>query len=715
MIRALFDGRQDVYALRWESPRSGKTGWSPAVKGGWQHAKASKHRQYLPVTDDVIASHLRGETMVGVYPLQPGDTCRLLACDFDGSTWALDALSFIDACRDLDVPAALERSRSGDGAHVWVFFAEPIPAATARSIGAGLLRHAMARRVEIDLTSYDRLFPSQDFMPKGSFGNLIALPLHGRARHESNTVFLDPASLEPWPDQWAFLSAVHRMSADAARAVSEGLGGFDLGPDIAGWSKYRSAPGPPPPECVRAQLGGQLSIERAGLPPALVAALKHLASLHNPVFYEKQKMRFSTWATPRIIRCYEEEFDRIHLPRGLVEKVERLVHDAGSRLEITDVRQHPAPAEFAFQGTLEPIQQRAVDVLAKHDLGVLVAPPGTGKTVMASALIAHHRAPTLVLCDRQELIEQWRARLGTHLGLTDDQIGQIGGGRTRLSGVVDIATIQSLARRDEPWQAFAGYGLVVVDECHHLPAVSFEASVKRAAVPRWLGLTATPYRRDGLEGILAMQCGPVRHEISIKSTAAALLRLDLVIHETLSDPVPVENPPIQDVLRGIAEDEERNAMVCADVVSAFAERRKCLVLTQRTDQIDRFVSRLTADGVSPLVLKGGLGKRARAIVRDALSEERNDGVVLVATASYLGEGFDWPALDTLFLAFPLAWKGRVVQYVGRLLRAHEGKDEVQVHDYVDVLVPVLARMHQKRLAGYANLGFDVRAARKRRR
>lgn len=715
LIRTLFEGRPDVYAQRWESSSSGKAGWSPAVKGGWRRAGASKHRQHLPLTDDVITSHLRGDTVVGVYPLLPGDHCRLLACDFDGSTWALDALAFIDACRDLDVPAALERSRSDNGAHVWIFFSEPVPAATARSIGAGLLRRAMARRVEIDLTSYDRLFPSQDFMPKGSFGNLIALPLQGRSRSGGNTVFLDPASLKPWPDQWAFLSSVSRLSAEAAHAVADAVGGLDLGPDTAGWGRYRTTPGPPPPERVRAQLGGQLSIERAGLPPALVAALKHLASLQNPVFYEKQRMRFSTWSTPRIIRCYEEDLGRIHLPRGLVDKTAQLVHDAGSQLEISDVRQHPPPVDFEFHGTLDAVQQRAVDVLSKHDLGVLIAPPGTGKTVMANALIARHRAPTLVLCDRQELIDQWREHLTTHLGLTPDQIGQIGAGRKRVSGVVDIATIQSLARRDEPWEAFVGYGLVVVDECHHLPAVSFEAAVRRAAVPRWLGLTATPYRRDGLEGILAMQCGPVRHEISLKSTAASLLRLDLIVHETLSDPVPVENPPIQDVLRGIAEDEERNAMVCADVRAAVAEGRKCLILTQRTDHIDRFVRRLTAIGESPLVLRGGLGKKTRAAVRDALSQDSEGGVVLVATASYLGEGFDWPALDTLFLAFPLAWKGRVVQYVGRLLRAHEGKDRVQVHDYVDVLVPVLARMHQKRLAGYADLGFDVRAARKRPR
>lgn len=353
--------------------------------------------------------------------------------------------------------------------------------------------------------------------------------------------------------------------------------------------------------------------------------------------------------------------------------------------------------------------------MAEHELGVLVAPPGTGKTVMGCALIDRHRVPTLVVCDRQELVEQWRARLTTHLTMSDDQIGQIGGGRNRPRGLVDVATIQTLAHREEPWQAFAGHGLVIVDECHHLPAVSFEACVRRAPVRRWLGLTATPYRRDGLEGILALQCGPVRHEITVGSTNAALLRLELVVHETFSDPVPIENPPIQELMRGVAEDEERNALVCSDVEAALADGRNCLVLTQRTDHIDRLVDRLRSHGVEPLVLKGGMAKKARAAVHEMLYDPPDGGVVLVATGSYLGEGFDWPALDTLFLAFPLAWKGRVVQYVGRLLRAHDGKHDVEVHDYVDSLVPVLARMHSKRLTGYAALGFDVRLARRAQR
>ena len=459
---------------------------------------------------------------------------------------------------------------------------------------------------------------------------------------------------------------------------------------------------------IRARLAGTLAVERSGLPPALVASFKHLASIHNPVFYEKQRMRFSTWATPRFIRCYGEDLEWLHLPRGLVSQASDLVTQAGSTLEITDARTVPEQVDFCFVGELTAIQHEAVDALATHDHGVLVAPPGAGKTVMACALIARHETPTLVIVDRKPLLDQWRSRLATLLGLDATKIGQIGGSRTRPTGLLDVAMIQSLARRDHPNDAFSGYGLVVVDECHHLPAVSFETAVKQAPVRRWLGLTATPYRRDGLEGIIAMQCGPTRHEIPVNAhRGSGALRLELIVHNTVSDPVPGDDAGIQDVFRGLVEDRQRTYEICADVAAASAAGRNCLVLTQRTDHIDRIVAELSAVGCSPLELRGGTGKKALARVVDELAADQKGGVVLVATGSYLGEGFDWPALDTLFLAFPLAFKGRVVQYVGRLLRAHDGKDHVELHDYVDTLIPVLARMHKKRLAAYSTLGFDI--------
>ena len=705
LIRSLFGARSDVYAHRWENPNTGKSGWSPAVRGGWSKQRSGS-REHLPLTDDVLAAHLRGDIAIGIYPLMRGDICKLLACDFDGGSWVLDALAFLDQCHAAGVPAVLERSRSGDGAHVWVFFEHAVAATAARAMGMGLLRQAMTTRAELDLASYDRFFPSQDFMPKGSFGNLIALPLHGECVSRGTTVFLDPTSMEPWTDQWALLSSVSRMSCDAVVALADTLRPVTAGPSLS-LADLASSEGPKPPAVIEAQIGGMLSLRRSGLPPALVAALKHLASLANPEFYEKERMRFSTWDTPRFIRCYREDLEWIHLPRGLISHVTELVKRAGSQLDITDHRPDHESVVLHFVGTLQPHQQQAVDAVVDHELAVIVAPPGAGKTVTACAVIAHHQQPTLVLVDRRPLLAQWRERLGEHLGLDDEEIGVIGGGKDRPGRLVDVAMIQSLARRERADELFARYGLIVVDECHHLPAVSFEACVRTAPTRRWLGLTATPYRRDGLEGIIALQCGPIRHETSPGDLIdTALVQRRLIVHHTgfvHGD----DTASIQEVFGALVDDERRTRQICADVVQALDAGRTCLVLTQRTTHIDAVCRRLATTGHDAHILKGGLGKKALAAVHDAMTAPRQDtGIVVVATGSYLGEGFDWPRLDTLFLAFPIAFKGRVVQYVGRLLRAHGAKHDIELHDYVDERVTVLARMHTKRLAAYKTLGFE---------
>jgi TOTE conflict system, Archaeo-Eukaryotic Primase domain/Type III restriction enzyme, res subunit len=330
---------------------------------------------------------------------------------------------------------------------VWIFFTAPVLASVARQMGFGLLRETMLLRAELDLASYDRFFPSQDVLPKGSFGNLIALPLQGTSLQTGNTLFCDPATLRPWPDQWLFLSHVRRMPPRQVEALSESLSPVRVGPELAEPAIVVVAPPGqrPAPKRISGVLGTGISVAKTGLPPWLLACVKHLASLHNPEFYQRQKLRLSTWQTPRFVRCYSEDLSHLHLPRGVLDPLRTLLENAGSRLDLADHRPTPAPlpARLQLEADLTGLQQEAVEMMLAHDHGVLVAPPGTGKTVMGCAILAARSLPTLVLVHRKPLLDQWRAQLISTLDLDAKQLGQLGGGRNRPTGVVDLAMIQA--------------------------------------------------------------------------------------------------------------------------------------------------------------------------------------------------------------------------------------------------------------------------------
>ncbi len=708
LYRTLFAGREDVYAYRWENAATGEKGWAPRRVPGSRKEDA----EFLPLTDEVITAHLRDSPQaVGLYVMEPDSTCRLLACDFDGPAWRLDAVAYVQAARAAGVSVALEVSQSGEGAHVWIFFSEPVAAADARALGAALLREAMAIRGELGLESYDRFFPAQDFMPKKGFGNLIALPLQGRCRRRSGTtVFLSPETLEPHEDQFAFLSSIRPLSAADVLDKVEELQPPEVGPATR---LYRApaADEPPAPEVIKAELAGMLAIRRAGLPPSLLASLKHLASLHNAEFYDKQRMGFSVWKTPRFLRCYEETLEHIYLPRGVYEQARSVIEEAGSRLEVRDARPSPALIDLSFGATLrDGAQEKAVEVMARHELGVLVAPPGAGKTVMACALIARHSVPTLVLVDRAPLLRQWQERLRTCLGLPRERIGQIGGGKNRRTGLVDVAMLQTLSRHDDPAALLDGYGMVVVDECHHVAADTFESAIKNIAARRWLGLTATPKRTDRREEIMFMHCGPVRHRLTPDSDLAKMLHIHPT-RFTIRDDVDGDVPGLLSsvILPALVADQERTRQVSADVAASVRQGRNCLVLTGRTGHVGALVADLRARGLQPLALYGSLKPKERLAVLDQLATAPAGGppLLVVATDRYIGEGFDCPRLDTLFLAFPVSSESPVTQYVGRILRVHPGKPSAEVHDYADTKVPMLARMHGKRLTSYRRLGFTA--------
>jgi superfamily II DNA or RNA helicase len=679
----------------------------------------------VPFTDQVILEHLQGKIVAGVYPIVDGDRCWFVAADFDGGDWQEDVRVFAEVSSAAGVPAAIERSRSGVGAHAWLFFQDPVPASTARQMASYLLTEAMSRRSTIGMGSYDRLFPNQDTLPRGGFGNLIALPLQRAARAAGNTEFLD-GSFNPHPDQWAFLARIPRIAAETANQVARealrrgrvlGVRFAGVKDDEAPWSSPPSfarerveVPGPIPSK-LDVVLGQRVFIRREGLPPALCAEILRLASFQNPVFFEKQAMRFSTAGIPRVVTCAEDTGTYLILPRGCLADLEELAATHGMAVERTDARVRGSPIDVAFQGELLGEQPRAADALLAHDIGVLVAPPGTGKTVLAAHLIAKRGVNTLVLVHRKPLVDQWVERLSAFLGVDRSDIGVIGGGKRKPTGRIDVAMIQSLVRKGNVQNLVANHGHVIVDECHHVSAASFERVLSEVKARFVLGLTATPRRRDGHHPIVEMQLGPTRFVVDARrEQARRSMAQRLLVRETTFEAEWSREQGIQALYARLASDEARNGLILNDVIGSLEEGRSPLLLTERRDHLELLAAKLQPASRNLVVLHGGMKPRERseAIARLAAippTEERT----VIATGRYIGEGFDDPRLDTLFLAMPIAWRGTLVQYAGRLHRRHAGKSEIRVSDYVDANVPVLAKMFAKRLRGYQALGFEQSA------
>lgn len=732
LFMSLFRGRDDVYAVRWEG-RSGRTGFCPAGVRDWNQPAARRgkkarvrHSTLFALTEDVIRDHLLGCQTIGIYPLLQDDTCWFVAVDFDKTTWKADAGAFMATCREYGVPAAPERSRSGNGAHVWIFFADPIPAIVARKLATAMLTRAISKHYSIGLSSYDRLFPSQDTMPKGGFGNLIALPLQRGPRRNGNSLFMDQR-LRPYDDQWAFLSSIRRLSADEALelircafpvgdVINIRRSSCDEDESTDPWTlppSGRSAAQEikePLPNRVSVKLGNLVYVEKEGLPAVFLDRLIRLAAFQNPEFYKAQSMRLSTFGKPRVIACAEDFPRHVGLPRGLLPEVVELLESHGIAVEVSDHRYGGERVEFEFHGDLGDGQKEAAAALAAFDDGILCAPTAFGKTVIAAWLIAKRSVNTLVLVHRRHLMDQWRGRLAQFLGLDIKEIGQIGSGKHSQTGRLDVAIIQSLIRKGEVKDLIAEYGQVIVDECHHVSAFTFERVLRQAKAKYVIGLTATPVRKDGHHPIILMQCGPVRFNFSSKKLAATSAVQREVIARFTEFAVPPEwmDIGIQEIYTALASDEKRNEIITADVVRAMADRRFPLVLTERTEHISILAEKLSRHVAHVFVLKGGMGKRQReALAAEIKAVPDEEQRVIIATGRYIGEGFDDARLDTLFLAMPISWRGTLQQYVGRLHRLHTNKDVVQVYDYVDACVPVLNRMYEKRLKAYKAIGYTL--------
>jgi superfamily II DNA or RNA helicase len=654
----------------------------------------------------------------------PDETCWFLAADFDKKSWQRDISAFRDTARAKDVPVAIERSRSGNGAHAWIFFSEPVGAADARRLGMHIITATMNRCPDIGFDSYDRFFPSQDTMPAGGFGNLIALPLQGQPREKGNSIFVDD-DFRPYDDQWAYLSEIGRLSRDkllsiVAEAAATGqIFGVRLpstDEDDEPWAtppSRRSKELPIEgalPESVEVVLGNQVYIYRSNVPPALVNRMVRLAAFQNPEFYAAQAMRLSTFGKPRVISCAELFSKHLALPRGCLEDLLVLFRDVGITAKLRDERQEGQPLEARFLGELTREQDEAFATLLKSESGVLAATTAFGKTVIAAKMIAARNRTSLVLVHRRQLLEQWVARLQAFLDLPPNGLGVIYGGKRKPSGFVDVALMQSLVRKGVVSDLVADYGHVVVDECHHLSAVGFEAIARQVKARYLLGLSATVTRKDGHHPIIFMQCGPVRYRVNAKSQAAARPFDHMVVFRRtdfrMARTHPDEKPVIQEIYAKLSLDPTRNDLIFNDILTALEAGRSPVVITERKDHLDMLATRLSKFAKNVIVLRGGMGTRQSRAARESLSQISDDAErVLVATGRYLGEGFDDARLDTLFLTMPISWRGTLAQYAGRLHRLHASKRDVIIYDYVDENEPLLAKMADRRAAGYRNLGY----------
>ena len=751
LFRSLFQGREDVFARRWFSPTPGKSGYQPVCAREWNREYCDKkkykcaecpNREFQPLSYNDIYRHLEGKDpngrdVVGVYSILPDNSCRFLCCDFDDKScehgYQDDVRAYVSVCREWSVPAYIERSRSGNGAHVWILFDERIKAQTARRLGNAILTEAMEREGRMSFKSYDRFFPNQDFMPTGGFGNLVALPLQGRARKDGNSVFVDD-NFMPFSDQWAYLQGMTKMAATeveklVTRYDREPLGELSKSSEFAPWER----PLPKPmsttdfPKRITVVRSSGIYIPTKGLSAKAVNHLKRLAAFKNPEFYAKLGMRLPVYNLPRIISCSEITDDYLILPRGCEESAIDFLRENNVDVEIQDKANPGMPITVEFNGQLYPEQVQAIEELARHRCGTLYATTAFGKTVTAAAMIARKKVNTLILVHTKALLDQWRKRLSEYL-ITDfqseeqpkgrgrrkkfQQFGALSSTENTLNSNIDIALLQSCINDNEVKPFVREYGMVIVDECHHAPAFNFERVLREVNARYVYGLTATPIRKDGHQPIIFMQCGEIRYTSDPKvQQAQQSFRRLLISRFTSHRNLNAEDRNYAQILDELTENESRNKLILDDVAANLAEGRTPIILTARTAHVDILTEQCRKISPNVIRLVGNDSAKAKREVMSRLNDiPANEPLIVVATGKYVGEGFDLPRLDTLMLALPVSWKGLIAQYTGRLHRNYPDKNETRIYDYIDLRVPACDSMYRKRLQGYKAVGYSIAVA-----
>ena len=748
LFMSLFKGREDVFARRWFSKSTGKAGYQPVCVNEWRRGVCDKktykcaecpNRDFAPLTSQDVYRHLEGKDenccdVVGLYAIMPDNNCSFLCTDFDDKSckhgYKDDVLAFVGVCRDWQIPYAIERSRSGNGAHVWIFFEEPLPAFKARRLGNAILTEAMNHDGRMSLNSYDRFFPNQDRMPEGGFGNLVALPLQGQARKNLNSVFVDDDFLA-YKDQWTFLYNIKKIRRDYVDKllnlhVNEEFGALSTSSESKPWVTPTSQ------NVTKADFYSTLEIVKADkiyIPLKSISAkvlnhLKRIAAFKNPEFYSKQALRLSTYSVPRIISCFDITDEYLAMPRGCEDAILSFLNDNNVKYSITDETSHGKKISVTFTGKEREEQTDAINALLTYSNGVLHATTAFGKTVTAAAIIARKKVNTLILVHSKALLTQWHERLTEFLDIDFKEpeepkkrgrkkvfspIGCLDSTCNTLHGIIDIALIQSCLEENGVKSFVQNYGLVIVDECHHVSSITFENVLKNIKAHTVYGLTATPIRKDGQQPIIFMQCGPIRFSADAKSQIAKQsFDRYLIPRFTTYRSITEDRQTITAIYQSLSEDTVRNNLIVNDICKVVDSGRTPIILTNRTSHVTLLAEKLKNTIPNVITLTGSdTTKGKREALQRLQTISPSEPLVIVATGKYVGEGFDYPRLDTLFLALPISWKGLVAQYAGRLHRENEGKKDVRIYDYIDIHEPVCDSMYRKRLKGYASIGYKT--------